>query len=208
MNKQSIVLGGGCFWCTEAIFKEFKGVISVQSGYAGGTTLRDASGQAQNPTYEEICSGTTGHAEVIKIDYDADIISLETLLTVFFATHDPTTKDRQGNDVGTQYRSIVLCPDRKAIEDPRIPIENRDRDDKICEHFIKDLNSSSDLGAPITTEVKLLDVFYPAEEYHQNYYQENKTQPYCQVVINPKLAKVRDTFRDLMKEFSNENNKN
>ena len=179
MNKQSIVLGGGCFWCTEAVFKMLKGVVLVQSGYAGGTT--------KNPTYEEICSGKTGHAEVIKIDYDADSISLETLLTVFFATHDPTTKDRQGNDVGTQYRSILLCDNQEQI--------------KICEQFIQNLNDSSEFGAPITTEIKLLDVFYPAEDYHQNYYQENKNQPYCQVVINPKLAKVQEKFASLLKNY-------
>lgn len=177
MNKKRIVFGGGCFWCTEAVFKMLKGVISVESGYAGGTT--------QNPTYQEICSGATGHAEVIKIEYDSDKIPLETLLTVFFATHDPTTLNRQGNDIGTQYRSIILC--------------DNSEEQSICRKFIEDLNNSSQLGAPITTEIRALETFYPAEDYHQNYYQENSGQPYCQVVINPKLAKVQEKFANLLK---------
>lgn len=177
MKKETIVLGGGCFWCTEAVFKMLKGVISVEPGYAGG--------EKPNPTYEQISTGTTGHAEVIKIEYDAGIVPLETLLTIFFASHDPTTKDRQGNDVGTQYRSIILYSD----EDQK----------SISEKFITDLNSSSELGAPITTEVKKLETFYPAEDYHKNYYENNKGQAYCQVVINPKLKKVQEKFAELLK---------
>ena len=177
MEKQAIVFGGGCFWCTEAVFKMLKGVISVEPGYAGGSV--------PNPTYEQICNGNTGHAEVIKIDYDAAVIPLETLLTVFFASHDPTTKDRQGNDVGTQYRSIILF--------------QTDEQKSICEKFIKDLNNSSEKGALITTEVKMLDTFYPAEDYHKNYYENNKSQAYCQVVINPKLKKVQEKFAELIK---------
>jgi peptide-methionine (S)-S-oxide reductase len=178
MKKEIIVLGGGCFWCTEAVFKMLKGVISVEPGYAGGTT--------KNPTYEQICNGDTGHAEVIKIEYEALHISLETLLTVFFASHDPTTKNRQGNDVGTQYRSIILCDNQEQI--------------KVSENFIKDLNNTSELGAPVTTEVKKLDIFYPAEDYHKNYYENNKGQGYCQVVINPKLKKVQKEFAKLLKD--------
>ena len=181
MNKETIVFGGGCFWCTEAVFKMLKGVILVEPGYAGGNP--PASGK--NPTYEQVCNGDTGHVEVIKIEYDSDTIPLETLLTVFFASHDPTTKNRQGSDVGTQYRSIVLCDNKKQKE--------------ICEKFIKELNSSSDLGAPATTETKMLEVFYPAETYHKNYYERNKNQAYCQVVINPKLKKVQKEFADLLK---------
>ncbi len=177
MKKEVIVMGGGCFWCTEAVFKMLKGVISVEPGYAGGTAV--------NPTYEQISSGTTGHAEVIKIEYDADIIPLETLLTVFFASHDPTTKDRQGNDVGTQYRSILLCDNPEQIT--------------VCEKFIADLNASSELGALITTTVEPLKEFYPAEDYHKNYYENNKNQIYCQVIINPKLKKVQQKFAELLK---------
>ena len=176
-NIQKIFLGGGCFWCTEAVFKMLKGVISVESGYAGGAMPR--------PTYEDICKGNTGHAEVIKIEYDPKIIPLETLLTVFFTIHDPTTKNRQGNDVGTQYRSIILCDNQRQIE--------------ICQTFVEELNDSSKTGAPITTEIKMLDMFYPAEDYHRNYYEKNQSQPYCQVVINPKLKKVQEGFLKLLK---------
>ncbi len=177
MTKEAIIFGGGCFWCTEAVFKMLKGVISVESGYAGGTV--------PNPTYEDIRYGYTGHAEVIKIEYDSEVISLETLLTVFFATHDPTTKNRQGNDVGTQYRSIILC-------------EN-DEQKEVSEKFINELKKSSEDGKPIVTEVKILEKFYPAENYHKNYYENNKNQSYCQVVINPKLKKVQKEFAELLK---------
>ena len=188
MKKETIVLGGGCFWCTEAVFSLFlrdpangdgklKGVISAEPGYAGGSKAK--------PTYEEVSGGGTGHAEVIKIEYDADIAPLETLLTVFFASHDPTTKDRQGNDVGTQYRSIILCDNQAQID--------------ICKKFITDLNNSNQLGAPITTGVGHLGTFYPAEDYHKNYYENNKNQAYCQVVINPKLKKVQEKFAELLK---------
>ena len=133
-----------------------------------------------------MCSGKTGHAEVIKIEYNPAIISLEDLLTVFFATHDPTTKNRQGNDVGEQYRSIILCDTEDQI--------------KISEKFIEDLNNSSSQGKVITTEIKMFEKFYPAENYHKNYYENNKSQPYCQVVINPKLAKIQEKFVKLLKE--------
>jgi len=181
MKREAILFGGGCFWCTEAVFKMLKGVISVEPGYAGGTPPADG----QNPTYEQVCSGTTGHAEVVKVEYNADIVPLETLLTVFFASHDPTTKDRQGNDVGTQYRSVIFCEN----EAQKI----------ICEKFIKDLNSSSQLGAPIVTRVGSSQTFYPAEEYHKNYYENNKNQGYCQVIINPKLKKVQQKLAKLLK---------
>ena len=177
MKQEKVIFGGGCFWCTEAVFRMLKGVISVEPGYAGG--------KMQNPTYEDICGGETGHAEVVQIKYDADIIPLETLLTVFFASHDPTTKDRQGNDVGTQYRSIILCENENQI--------------LLCDKFIKDLNGSAPAGAPIITEVKKLEMFYPAEDYHKNYYENNKSKGYCQVVINPKLAKVQKEFAKLLK---------
>lgn len=173
---ETIILGGGCFWCTEAVFRMIKGVASVAPGYAGGAT--------KNPTFEQVCSGTTGHAEVINITYDSSAVNLETLLTVFFATHDPTTKDRQGNDVGTQYRSIILY-----ISDAQ---------KEIAEKFMGDLNTSSEFGNPIVTEVTKLDTFYPAEDYHKNYYENNKNQSYCQVVINPKLQKVQKEFAKLL----------
>ena len=169
MPKDTIVFGGGCFWCTEAIFHMLNGVISIEPGYAGGVK--------ENPTYEEVCNGNTGHAEVIKIEYNSKIISTETLLTVFFATHDPTTKNRQGNDVGEQYRSIILYTTEKQKEE--------------SEKFINELNKSNDKGEKIVTEVKKLDNFYLAENYHKSYYENNKNQAYCQVIINPKLAKNR-----------------
>ncbi len=189
--KETIVFGGGCFWCTEAVFKMLKGVITVEPGYSGGVM--------ENPTYERVSDGNTGHAEVVKIEYDSSVIPLETLLTVFFATHDPTTKNRQGNDVGEQYRSIILY--------------ESDAQKEISEKFIKELNDSNDLpasatpkalqagmGAPIVTEIKKLEKFYPAEDYHKNYYEKNKNQMYCQVVINPKLKKVQEKFAKLLRK--------
>ena len=171
------VLGGGCFWCTEAVFEMLKGVKSVTSGYAGGTGT---------PTYESVSTGKTGHAEVIKIEYDPTIISFEDLLTVFFATHDPTTLNRQGNDIGTQYRSTILYSEEEQKE--------------VAEKFIDGINHSTTLGRPVTTEIKPLGEFYSAEEYHLNYYQNNKEAPYCQLVINPKLEKVQQKFAELLKK--------
>lgn len=171
------VFGGGCFWCTEAVFKTLKGVISVTPGYAGGTR--------ENPTYEEVCAGTTGHAEVSRIEYDPAEISYRDLLTVFFATHDPTTPDRQGNDVGPQYRSIILSTSAEQ--------------QRAAEEFIKTLNASHPDGKPIVTEVKPLDRFWPAEDYHRDYYAKNPEKAYCQVVINPKLEKVQHQFERLLK---------
>jgi peptide-methionine (S)-S-oxide reductase len=178
---QQAVFGGGCFWCTEAVFKELKGVISVMPGYAGGET--------KNPTYEQVSTGTTGHAEAIRIEFDPGQISFKDLLTVFFATHDPTTRNRQGHDVGTQYRSIVLYAN--------------DEQKKTAEEFIATLNASSAEGAPIVTEIEPLDVFYEAEEYHRNYYENNSDQMYCQIVINPKLQKLQEQFGELLKSHSN-----
>lgn len=179
MANSIAVFGGGCFWCTEAVFRMLKGVRSVMPGYAGGTM--------KNPTYEDVCSGKTGHAEVIKIEFDPALISYETLLTVFFATHDPSTPNRQGADVGPQYRSVILYAD---------PEQQR-----TAEQFITKLNSSATDGAPITTEVKPLGDFYPAENYHQNYYAKNPTASYCEVVINPKLEKVKEKFAALLADL-------
>mgnify|MGYP001619811915 CR=1 FL=1 len=181
-NIATAVFGGGCFWCTEAVFKILKGVISVAPGYAGGPSA--SSGQV--PTYEQVCSGTTGHAEVIRIEYDPEIISYNDLLTVFFATHDPTTPNKQGNDIGTQYRSIILYTNEEQK--------------KKADEFIADLNASHKEGSPIVTEVKPLGRFFEAEEYHKNYYARNAEQSYCQVVIHPKLKKVQEQFAKLLNQ--------
>ena len=177
MKTEKIVFGGGCFWCTEAVFKMLKGVSAVTSGYAGGHT--------ENPTYREVSSGTTGHAEAIKIDYDPSQVSYRDLLTIFFASHDATQLNRQGADVGTEYRSIVLT--------------TTDVQKKETEDFIKELDASSAEGDPIVTEVVPLTIFYPAEDYHQNYYDNNKQQGYCQIIIAPKLQKVQEKYAELLK---------
>lgn len=175
-NKETVVFGGGCFWCTEAIFKMLKGIISVEPGYAGGEKV--------NPTYEEVISGETGHAEVVKIIYNSKIISFDDLLTVFFATHDPTTLNRQGNDIGGQYRSIILytTPEQKIK----------------AKKFIEELNKSSKKGKNIVTHLTPLTVFYEAESEQKDYYKKHPEQAYCQVVINPKLKKVKKEFAKLL----------
>lgn len=177
IGTEIAVFGGGCFWCTEAVFGELRGVISVMPGYAGGTVV--------NPTYEAVCMGNTGHAEVIRIEFDPAQISFNDLLTVFFATHDPTTLNRQGNDVGTQYRSIVLYT---------TPAQKTD-----AEAFIKKLTDSDPKGKPVVTEIKPLEKFYDAEDYHRNYFKNNSQQPYCQVIIEPKVLKLQEKFADLLK---------
>ena len=176
-KKEIAVLGGGCFWCTEAVFKMLKGIYSVLPGYAGGTT--------ENPTYEAVCGGMTGHAEVVQIEYDPEQVPFRTLLTVFFGSHDPTTKDRQGNDTGTQYRSVIFytTPEQKAE----------------AERFIKEINDSNFAGAPVVTEVVPLVKFYEAENYHRDYFAKNPGNPYCEIVINPKLEKVKHRFAELLK---------
>ncbi|HEX4104268.1 MAG TPA: peptide-methionine (S)-S-oxide reductase MsrA [Candidatus Paceibacterota bacterium] len=176
-QKEIAVFGGGCFWCTEAVFSELRGVISVAPGYAGGTV--------PNPSYEAVCTGNTGHAEVIRIEFDPGQIKFNDLLTVFFATHDPTTLNRQGNDVGTQYRSIVLYTTEEQKAD--------------AEAFIKRLNASDPKGRPVVTEIKPLDKFYEAEDYHHNYFKNNQSQPYCQVIIEPKVLKLEKEFSELLK---------
>ncbi|MGD0328292.1 MAG: peptide-methionine (S)-S-oxide reductase MsrA [Minisyncoccia bacterium] len=171
------VFGGGCFWCTEAIFKMLKGVVSVMPGYAGGTKT--------NPTYAEVSSGETGHAEVTRIEYDPAQISFRTLLTVFFATHDPTTPNRQGNDVGTQYRSIILYTTSAQKEE--------------AEAFVREVNESSTEGNPVVTEVKPFTEFYEAENYHRDYFARNPNKTYCELVISPKVQKVQEEFAELLK---------
>ena len=176
-TTEKVVFGGGCFWCTEAVFKMLTGVESVTSGYAGGNT--------ENPTYREVCSGKTGHAEAIQIEYDSSKVSYKDLLTIFFASHDATQLNRQGADVGTQYRSIVLYTTEKQKSE--------------TESFIKELDASSSDGDPIVTEVVPLTIFYPAEDYHQDYYAQNANQGYCQIVIAPKLQKVQAQYAELLK---------
>jgi peptide-methionine (S)-S-oxide reductase len=179
MNKniQSAVFAGGCFWCTEAVFQDLKGVISVLPGYTGGNM--------DNPTYDRVSGGNTGHAEAIKIDFDQDIISFDDLLSVFFNTHDPTTLNRQGNDVGTQYRSAIFYTN----EEQKIKAEN----------IIKELNDSHAYDKPVVTEVKKFEKFFEAEDYHKNYYKNNKEAGYCQIIIAPKLEKLQKRFNNLIK---------
>jgi peptide-methionine (S)-S-oxide reductase len=178
MSKEMAVFGGGCFWCTEAVFKMLTGVESVTSGYSGGHT--------ENPTYQEVSSGTTGHAEAVEIVFDPSKVSYNDLLTIFFSTHDATQLNRQGNDIGTQYRSVVFY--------------TTDEQKQQAESFISELEASSKEGDPIVTEVVPFTKFYPAEDYHQNYYAQNQNQGYCQVIIAPKLQKVQEKFAELLKK--------
>jgi len=175
-ETQIAVFGGGCFWCTEAVMERLPGVVSVMPGYAGG--------HGKNPTYEQVCAGNTGHAEVVRIAFDPAQISFRDLLTVFFATHDPTTPNRQGNDVGTQYRSIILY----ATEDQKAEAKT----------FIQELAESGRFQKPIVTELTPLDAFHEAEPYHREYYRRNAGQPYCQFVITPKVGKLQERFRQLL----------
>ncbi len=176
-QKETATFGGGCFWCTEAIFKSLKGVETVESGYSGG--------KVKNPTYKEVCTGETGHAEVIQITFDPAVISFRELLEVFWETHDPTTLNRQGADVGTQYRSVVFyhTPQQKEI----------------AEKYKAELNRENVFNKPVVTEITAFDKFYKAENYHQDYYANNSTQGYCQIVIVPKLEKFRKIFKDKLK---------
>jgi peptide-methionine (S)-S-oxide reductase len=170
--------GAGCFWCVEAVFQNLKGVQSVVSGYAGGTV--------KNPTYEDVCSGATGHAEVCQIAYDPKQVTYPELLEVFWKTHDPTTLNRQGNDAGTQYRSAIFY--------------HNEEQKKLAEHYKKELDSSKAFDAPIVTEIAQFTNFYKAEDYHQNYFNEHGAQPYCQFVIRPKVDKFKKAFKEKLKE--------
>lgn len=169
-KSEFIVFGGGCFWCTEAVFEMIDGVTATTPGYAGGNT--------KNPTYEQVCEGDTGHAEVLKIDYNPEVVTLEKLLSVFFDMHDPTTLNRQGADFGTQYRSIVLY--------------GTDEQKKIIQNAINELQKTN--TKPIVTEVKKLEDFYPAENYHLKYYDNNKSNSYCTFVIKPKVEKIKKKY--------------
>jgi peptide-methionine (S)-S-oxide reductase len=177
-NLQIATLAGGCFWCLEAVYDEIKGVHSVESGYAGG--------HIDNPTYREVCNGNTGHAEVVQVHFDPNIVSYRDLLNVFFAIHDPTTLNRQGADVGTQYRSAIFYHDQEQK--------------KIAEELIKDLNAQQVWDKPIVTQVEKLDKFYMAEDYHQEYFARNTYQPYCMAVVAPKVSKFRKHFLELLKK--------
>jgi len=175
MTTEQITLGGGCFWCLEAIYQDVIGVEQVQSGYAGG--------QTESPSYRAICTGTTGHAEVTQVTFDSDVISLNDLLTIFWQIHDPTTLNRQGNDVGTQYRSVIFYHD----DGQRVLAERSKAD------------AAALYPAPIVTEIAPLPTFYPAEKYHQNYYRDNGNQSYCRFVIDPKVRKFRKSFQDKLR---------
>lgn len=178
MATESATLGGGCFWCTEAAFLELRGVTRVMSGYAGG--------HVPNPTYEQVCGKRTGHAEVVQIEFDPAVLSYADLLRVFFTVHDPTTRDRQGNDVGPQYRSIVLT--------------HSDEQARIAREVIAEIEATGVWGAPIVTQVEPLTEFYPAEAEHHNYFARNPWSGYCRVVIAPKVAKLRKQFADRLKQ--------
>lgn len=171
-NSEIATLAGGCFWCLEAVFNDLRGVEKVESGYSGG--------DVPNPTYREVCAGTTGHAEVVQVTFDREIVSFKEILEVFFTIHDPTTLNRQGADVGTQYRSAIFyhTPEQKMI----------------AEQVIDELNEAKIWDDPIVTEVVPYTVFYSAEDYHQNYYEQNSNQPYCRAVIAPKVAKFRQKY--------------
>lgn len=176
-NMDTVTLAAGCFWCTEAVFQRLKGVDTVFSGYTGGNV--------NNPTYREVCSGSTGHAEAIQVVYNKNEISLTDLLHVFFKTHDPTTLNKQGGDHGTQYRSGIFYHD--------------DEQKKIAEQIIKEMNDQKIFDAPIVTEVTAFSIFYSAEDYHQNYYNENPENGYCRAVINPKIDKLEKYFKDKLR---------
>ena len=171
-HTEKLVVAGGCFWCTEAVFSELRGVRSVLPGYAGGTVV--------NPTYEQVCTGRTGHAEAVEVTFDPSEVSLHDLLVVFFTTHDPTTRDRQGPDVGSQYRSAVFyrTPEQRTV----------------AEAVVREVTAERVYARPVVTEIVPLKAFYPAEEYHHAYYRRNPDRGYCQAVIAPKLAKFRKAY--------------
>ncbi len=178
MKPEVVVFGGGCFWCTEAVFKMLKGVVEVEPGYAGGTK--------ETATYADISRGTTAHVEVTRVEYNPSDIDFKDLLTVFFASHDATQTDGQGNDIGPQYRSVVFITTQKQAEETHA--------------FIDELDASSESGGPITTTIEPLVEFFPAENYHKDYYAKNASRGYCQVIIAPKLRKVQKKFAELLKK--------
>ena len=177
LGLETATLGGGCFWCLEAVFEQARGVEKVISGYTAGHT--------NNPTYDDICSGTSGHAEVVQITFDPQVISYRTLLEIFFTIHDPTTPNRQGNDRGTQYRSIILYHDESQKT--------------VAHEVIREINDAGIWDAPVVTQLQALEHFYPGEGYHQGYYRGHESQPYCQFVVAPKVVKFREKFGALVK---------
>lgn len=177
-NQLVATLGGGCFWCLEAIYNELKGIIKVESGYTGGPV--------PNPTYKQVCTGTTGHAEVIQITYDPNIITFKEILQIFFTMHDPTTLNRQGNDVGTQYRSIILYHNQNQKQ--------------TTDQVINEITQARIWNAPIITQIIPYNIFYKAEEYHQEYYKKNPEQSYCRIIIAPKIAKLRKQYFEKLKK--------
>ncbi|HXD92454.1 MAG TPA: peptide-methionine (S)-S-oxide reductase MsrA [Bacteroidia bacterium] len=174
---ETATFGAGCFWCVEAVFQEMKGVVKVTSGYSGGTV--------KNPGYKEVCTGLTGHAEVCQIEFDPKQVSFKELLEAFWQTHDPTTLNRQGNDAGTQYRSVIFY--------------HNETQKQLAEKYKEELDKSGAFDKPIVTAIDPFTVFYPAEDYHQNYYDQNGDAPYCQYVIKPKVDKFRKVFHDKLK---------
>ncbi len=177
MSQEVATLGGGCFWCTEAVFSDLKGVVKVESGYSGGTVA--------NPSYEQVCTGRTGHAEVAQITFDPEVISYKGILEVFFTVHDPTTLNRQGADVGTQYRSVIFYHNSEQRA--------------VAEQVIKEITAAGIWDAPVVTQVEPVKAFYKAEDYHQQYFENNPRQPYCQIVVAPKVRKFREHYRDRLK---------
>jgi peptide-methionine (S)-S-oxide reductase len=177
MEREVITLGGGCFWCMEAVFQQLNGVVLIESGYSGGTV--------ENPTYKQVCTGQTGHAEVVQVTFDPKVVSLHNVLSVFFALHDPTTVNRQGADVGSQYRSVVFY---------RTP-EQRDA----VQAVVRELEANKTYSSPVVTQLEPFKAFYKAEAYHQDYYEQNPNQPYCTLVISPKLSKFHKLFKDKAK---------
>ena len=177
MDREVATLGGGCFWCLDAVYRQLRGVEKVESGYAGGTK--------PNPTYRDVCGGQTGHAEVVQITFDPSLIAYRDLLDVFFTIHDPTTKDRQGGDIGSQYRSIILT--------------HSDDQARVAREAVAEVEAEKLYDDPIVTEIEPLTTFYSAERYHQDYFADNARQPYCQAVIAPKVAKFRRKFLEKMR---------
>ena len=179
-NLETIILGGGCYWCVEAVYENLDGVKSVVSGFSGGNVA--------NPTYEEVCTGETGHAEVVQITYDKNVTDINEIFKVFFTVHDPTTLNRQGADVGTQYRSVIFYKNEEQK--------------KAAQSIIAELNKAKVYSSPIVTKVEAFKMFYKADDYHQNYYANNKSQPYCKMVIQPKIEKFEKVFKDKLKKKS------
>lgn len=177
-GKEVATLGGGCFWCTEAVFSELRGVEKVESGYSGGTVA--------NPTYEQVCTGNTGHAEVVQVTFDPNVISYREILQIFFTLHDPTTLNRQGVDVGAQYRSVIFY--------------HNEEHKAAAEKVVKETDASGIWDGPVVTQVTPFEAFYKAEEYHQEYFKNNRYQPYCQMVIAPKVAKLRKYYHEKLRK--------